>query len=180
MNQVEQVEQVEQVRETKRTKQLQFAILNNVLIQSGIARRDFSLKGYSEDRVCLDYENGLWHVYVAERGRKYDLYSNKNFSLAAQNLIAKVASTPRQAKMMMYRYTVECKAQASLSRNTSHLNPDTQYTPIIYDGQCIGIRATKKNNHSSVHYEGAIFKEDVTKNEKQQKENHEQGTEFEN
>lgn len=85
-------------------------ILDKTLINAGIAKRDYSLKGYSEDRVCLNYEKGVWHVYVAERGQKCGLYSNRNFKMAVRNLIEKVASTPDQAENMMDYYLTQCKA----------------------------------------------------------------------
>lgn len=87
-------------------------ILDKTLVNAGIAKRDYSLKGYSEDRVCLNYEKGAWHVYVAERGQKCGLYSNRNFKMAVKNLIEKVASTPDQAENMMDYYLTQCKAGA--------------------------------------------------------------------
>lgn len=82
------------------------------ILYAGIAKRDYSLKGYSEDRICLNYEKGAWHVYVAERGQKCGLYSTRNFKLAEKNLIGKVASTPDQAENMMNYYLTQCKAGA--------------------------------------------------------------------
>lgn len=92
----------------KTEQQIEF--LKQALSKFGIPQRDYSLKGYSEDRICLDYNQEQWHVYMAERGHKRDIYQNRDADSAVMNFIDRLADDETETKDIYDYYKSLIKA----------------------------------------------------------------------
>jgi hypothetical protein len=44
--------------------------LQNELDRLGVSRRLYSLRGWSDEKLCLENRQGQWHVYFVERGQE--------------------------------------------------------------------------------------------------------------
>lgn len=89
------------------TKKEKLALLETVLIQSGISRRDFSLNECSDDRVCIEYNNDGWTIYMCERGHKLDVFECKDFKIAIRNFVNRLTETKKISNSIVKKYFEE-------------------------------------------------------------------------
>lgn len=92
-------------------------LLEKILIQSGIPRRDFSLSGYSDDRVCLEYNENEWIIYMCERGNKLDVFKSGNFECVIKNFVDRLVETEEETKAIVGKYFIELE-RVSIRRNS--------------------------------------------------------------
>ena len=102
----------------------QIEILKQALSKFGVPQRDYSLKGYSEDRICLDYNQEQWHVYMAERGHKRDIYQNRDADSAVMNFIDRLVDDETETKSIYDYYK-------SLSNRPSH-TPNNEIKKVVH------------------------------------------------
>lgn len=102
----------------------QIEILKQALSKFGVPQRDYSLKGYSEDRICLDYNQEQWHVYMAERGHKRDIYQNRDADSAVMNFIDRLADDETETKEIYDYYK-------SLSNKPLH-TPNNEIKKVVH------------------------------------------------
>lgn len=55
--------------------------------------QDYSLEGYFEDNICLEYADEIWLVYYANRSRKDNLKTFKDLDDAAKCIIERLLWT---------------------------------------------------------------------------------------
>lgn len=83
---------------TKETKVLFH--LKKVLTLFGIPTIYYSIKGYSEDAVCIECQGFSWIVYNGEKGNKYNLKCYNNVVSASYDLISRVSESEEESRKM--------------------------------------------------------------------------------
>lgn len=74
--------------------------LKDTLEHVGIPSVYYSLNGYSEDAVCIEYNDNIWMVYNGERGNKYNINKYKNIKEACDNLILRLSEGEEEQKQI--------------------------------------------------------------------------------
>lgn len=81
--------------------------LKKVFSAYGVSSNLYSLNGYSEDRFCIEPENGRWIVYIGSRGNKNSLTTHKTCAEACSRLIERVSDSNVHEMLMMRKFCSE-------------------------------------------------------------------------
>lgn len=75
--------------------------LKDILEKNGIPLIDISFEGYLEDHLCLEFSEGKWKVYYADRGRKVNFSEYNSIDLACRQLIHDLSDSDEiEAKLL--------------------------------------------------------------------------------
>lgn len=58
--------------------ELSFYSLHVKMGELGIPKNYYSIGKYGEEALCIIYEDGKWHVFEGERGKRFNLHSFEN------------------------------------------------------------------------------------------------------
>lgn len=111
---------------------LYLRILKKVLNRAGINPEYYSLKGYSEEAMCLEYRDGCWLVYNGERGNKYDMKKYGNIYDACLNLILRLSDSDEEKERMQNCFNMNLKI----------------HKPLIMRGQVTASRKRKSSKYN--------------------------------
>lgn len=89
-------------------------VLASVFRRFGISEIEYSIGSPAEQRVCLEKENEKYHVYMMERGVKFDESYYETEYEAHLELLHQLASSNAE-------YQAMCRAYKRLSRETRNL-----------------------------------------------------------
>ena len=109
------------------TKKEKLALLDTVLIQSGVSRRNFSLGECSDDRVCLEYNKQVWTIYMCERGHKLDTYESEDLENAVSNFVSRLVESQKKSDSITKKYFKE------LSKHNKKENNAPEGDPVAID-----------------------------------------------
>ncbi len=96
--------------------ELYFMELKEVLDSIGIPSVYYSFNGYSEDAVCIEYNNNCWMVYNGERGNKYNINKYDNIQDASFNMILRLSESDKERehiqnifenRLKRYKYPIQ-------------------------------------------------------------------------
>lgn len=79
-------------------------VLERVLHRFGISENEYSVGFPAEQRVCVEKENGKYHVYVMERGIKFDESYHETEKEAHLELLHQLASSNAEFQAMSSMY----------------------------------------------------------------------------
>ena len=98
-------------------------VLERVLRRFGISENEYSIGFPAEQRVCLEAENGKYHVYVMERGIKFDESYHETEQEAHLKILHQLASSNAESQAMSIAYK-------RLSRNHNKVTAHGMKQPI--------------------------------------------------
>lgn len=75
--------------------------LQNVLHRYEIPEAYYSLNGNADSSVCLSKENGVWQVFIGDRGKKRELSSYQDASEACVDVIRRVGEKKLREDMLL-------------------------------------------------------------------------------
>lgn len=93
--------------------------LNEVLIKNEIPETSFGLKGFGEDRLCIEKAEEEWEVYYGCRGQKHHLKVYAEVIEAAIDMISRCSETEEQNTRMIVEFM---NAYYDLRRKPSRSN----------------------------------------------------------
>lgn len=73
--------------------------------KNGIPKDYISTEGYSEDRICLEEDNGKLLVYYAYRNSKKDLKEYDNIDIALLDVAERCTESEEQYRNIASEYT---------------------------------------------------------------------------
>ncbi len=82
--------------------------LQKVLDAHGVDARYYSIGGPAEQRVCLEYRDGLYHVYMVERGVPFEESDFQNEMDAHVQMLRHLSQDKTEFEQMHLEYTVNC------------------------------------------------------------------------
>lgn len=95
------------VRTTKRVEagdpgieRRSIAILRSVFAAFRIPESYYCLNGFADSSLCLSKENGLWQVFIGERGKKTDVSTFKTANEACKEMIRQIGDSSNREEMM--------------------------------------------------------------------------------
>lgn len=72
----------------------------------------FSFDGYAEDALCMEEEDGMWHIYQMERGIRNQEEIVPTVLDACMTMIKKVVTQPADINNLVYEFLSEYKKTA--------------------------------------------------------------------
>lgn len=96
-------------------------VMINILDNHGISKTDYSVNGFSDDKVCLEKKRSSWLVYNGDRGRKFALNEYPSIYRACSRMICKLADS-EEAEIAMQE---EFRSRNKMPRSVM----DTQLSP---------------------------------------------------
>lgn len=83
--------------------------LKEVLNFFGIPSVYYSINGYSEDAVCIEYKENNWIVYSGERGKKYNTRYFKDIIQACNEVICRLSESEKDRCEMQQMFEQKIK-----------------------------------------------------------------------
>lgn len=85
----------------KRSAEEQNQLLARILKENGVADWEYSLDGYTDDRMCMERDERGWIVYFAERGMECRCEHFDSQKAAARELAARLGREEEQRARML-------------------------------------------------------------------------------
>lgn len=93
--------------------------LRNVLRSYEIPEAYYSLNGNADSSVCISEENGVWQVFIGDRGKKRELSSYQDASDACVDVIRRVGEKNARYDMLL-SFIRELTSQVSAAAYPSY------------------------------------------------------------
>ena len=90
--------------------------LKDILKKNGIPLIDISFEGYLEDHLCLEYSEGIWKVYYADRGQKVNFSEYNSIDLACRQLILNLSDSDEIEVKLLKKFTALLSAKKKKSK----------------------------------------------------------------
>ena len=96
------------------------AVLTRVLHRFGISENEYSIGSPAEQRVCMENVNGKYHVYLMERGIKFDESYHETELDAHLEILHQLASTNDEYHAMSSAYMQRIRNLSDPIVHTGH------------------------------------------------------------
>ena len=98
--------------------------LEDVLLASNVSPEVFSLRGYKDDCVCLEWAEDRWWVYIGRSGERLFLSAHDDVPLAGESLIELLIPNDRLRRKMVVRLYKETKKMTEWAKEHADADKD--------------------------------------------------------
>lgn len=144
------------VRPYRLNNSLYLEKLKSTFEHLGIPSVYYSLNGYSEDAICIEYNNNSWIVYNGERGNKYNINKYKNIQDACDNLILRLSESEEERKQIQNIFENNLKKyghiipqnQITIIKGKGHISTPSDTNSLNVQSAVLTTRTLKPTKHS--------------------------------
>lgn len=90
--------------------------LEDVLLASNVSPEVFSLRGYKDDCVCLEWAEDKWLVYIGKNGERLFLSAHEDILSAGESLIELLIPNDRLRRKMVVRLHKQTKRMTTWAK----------------------------------------------------------------
>lgn len=94
--------------------------LEDVLFASNVSPEVFSLRGYRDDCVCLEWAEDKWLVYIGKNGERLFLSAHEDIPSAGESLIELLIPSDRLRRKMVVRLHKQTKRMTTWAEKRYH------------------------------------------------------------